>query len=396
MVLACGKCGAHMAEACERHYLDGGLLNPEQLTGICVTRHGYGRPLRRIRCVEAGHPVPDQAGLDATAEILALADKAGPDDFALVLVSGGGSANWIAPAKGLTIEDKQSLTKALLASGAPISDMNIIRKHLSGIKGGRLAARLHPARSLTLCISDVPGDDPSLIASGPTVPDPTTAADALALLKRWRIDVPPKVRAVLDGPDGETPKPGDPVFARAEHRIIARPAESIEAAAAIARGAGWEVDVLGDALEGEASEIGAAHGRMAVENARNGRRVALLSGGELTVTLHGKGQGGPNQEYALGLALAVDGVGKITALAADTDGTDGGSGSPADPAGAFADSSTLARARGKSLNAANFLKNNDTMRFFESLGDLLFTGPTGTNVNDLRCVLVDKGNFDGQ
>ncbi len=396
MVLACGKCGAHMAEACERHYLDGGLLDPEQLGGICVTRHGYGRPLRRIRCVEAGHPLPDQAGLDATAEILALADEAGPDDFALVLVSGGGSANWIAPAKGLTIGDKQSLTKALLASGAPISDINTIRKHLSRIKGGRLAARLYPARSLTLCISDVPNDDPSLIASGPTVPDPTTAADALALLKRWRIEIPPRVRAVLDGPDGETPKPGDPAFARAELRIIARPADSIGAAAAAARAAGWDVEVLGDALEGEASAIGAAHGRMAVENARNGRRVALLSGGELTVTLRGEGRGGPNQEYALALALAIDGVGQITALAADTDGTDGGSGSPDDPAGAFADSSTLARARRKSLNAANFLKNNDTMRFFESLGDLLFTGPTGTNVNDLRCVLVDKGNFDGQ
>ena len=211
IVLACGKCGAHMAEACERHYLDGGLLDPGRLVGICVTRHGYGRPLRRIRCVEAGHPAPDRAGLEATAEVLALANEAGTDDLALVLVSGGGSANWIAPANGLTIEDKQALTKALLASGAPISDINTIRKHLSRIKGGRLAARLYPAPSLTLCISDVPGDDPSLIASGPTVPDPTSAADASALLQRWRIDMLARVRAVLEGPDGETPKPGDPL-----------------------------------------------------------------------------------------------------------------------------------------------------------------------------------------
>jgi len=312
------------------------------------------------------------------------------------VVSGGGSANWIAPAEGLTISDKQALTKALLASGAPISDINTVRKHLSRIKGGRLAARLHPARSLTLAISDVPRDDPSIIASGPTVPDPTTAADATAVLSRWKIDVPAHVRAVLEGPAGETPKPGDPVFANAEFRIIARPSDSLEAAAAIGRAAGYEVILLGDAIEGEAADVGEAHGRMAVDALHRGQRVIFLSGGELTVTIRGNGKGGPNQEYALALAIAVDGATGITALAADTDGTDGGGGAATDPAGAFADATTLPRARNKGLNAANFLKNNDSLRFFDRISDLVIAGPTGTNVNDFRCVLVDKRNFDGQ
>lgn len=392
IVLACGKSGAHMAEACERHYLDGGLIPPERLVGICVTRHGYGRPLRRIRCIEAGHPVPDAAGLAGTADVLALAGEAGPDDLALVLVSGGGSANWTAPAAGIDIADKQALTRALLASGAPISEMNTIRKHLSGIKGGRLAARLHPARSLTLMISDVPGDDPSIIASGPTVPDPTTAADALAIIERRGIALPPHVRATLLGPAGETPKPGDKVFANAELRIIARPADSLAAAADLARAEGYEVTMLGDALEGEAAEIGAAHGAMAVEAATAGRRALLLSGGELTVTIRGDGRGGPGQEYALALAIAIDAVPGITALAADTDGTDGGSGAETDPAGAFADSGSVARAEASGLIAAQLLKNNDSGRFFEGIGDLLVTGATGTNVNDFRCVVVDKAN----
>jgi hydroxypyruvate reductase len=395
IVLACGKSAAHMAEACERHYLDGGLIEADRLVGVCVTRHGYGRPLRRIRLVEAGHPVPDAAGLAGTADVLALAAEAGADDFALVLVSGGGSANWIAPADGLTIENKQALTKALLKSGAPISDINTVRKHLSRIKGGRLAALLHPARSLTLCISDVPGDEPSLIASGPTVPDPTTSADAFAVLERWRIDVSPVVRAVLEGPAGETPKPGDPAFAAAELRIVARPADSLAAAAAIGRSAGYEVTMLGDALEGEASEIGEAHGQMALDLLRAGRPGIILSGGELTVTVRGSGRGGPNQEYALALALAIDGAGEITALAADTDGTDGGSGARSDPAGAFVDTRTAARARAVGLNPAFFLQNNNATGFFENAGELLVTGPTGTNVNDFRALVVDKQNFDG-
>ena len=396
LVLACGKSGAYMAEACERHYLDSGLIEPERLLGICVTRHGYGRPLQRIRCVEAGHPVPDGAGLAATADVLALASQAGPDDLALVLVSGGGSANWVAPATGLDMMDKQALTKALLASGAPIGDINTIRKHLSRIKGGRLAARLHPARSLTLCLSDVPGDDPSVIASGPTVPDPTTSADARAVLLRWNIAVPPHVEAVLAGPAGETPKPGDPVFSTGEVRVVSRPADALEAAARIGRRAGYEVLTLGDALEGEAAELGARHGRMARESLEAGRRIILLSGGELTVTLRGDGRGGPNQEYALALALALDGANGVAALAADTDGTDGGGGAADDPAGAFADGRTLARADAAGLNAAAFLQNNDATGFFEQLGDLLVTGPTGTNVNDFRCLIVDNGNCGGQ
>lgn len=396
LVLACGKSGAQMAEACEAHYLDGGWIEPERLVGVCVTRHGYGRPLKRIRLVEAGHPVPDEAGLKGTAEVLALADGAGPDDFALVLVSGGGSANWIAPASGLTIADKQAITRALLASGAPIAAINTVRKHLSRIKGGRLAARLAPARSLTLAISDVPGDDPAVIASGPTIPDPTTAADALTLLGRWRIDTPRQVRAVLGSAEGETPKPGDPLFANVEFRIIARPADSLEAAAALGRQAGYDVVVLGDALEGEAAEVGTAHALMAIDALAANRRAIFLSGGELTVTLRGDGTGGPNQEYALALALAIEGTHGISALAADTDGTDGGSGAATDPAGAFVDSTTCLRAAAAGLNAANFLKNNDSTRFFARLSDLLVTGPTGTNVNDFRCVVVDKRNFGGQ
>ncbi len=396
IVLACGKSGAQMSEVCEAHYLDGGLLEPERIVGICVTRHGYGRPLKRIRCVEAGHPVPDTAGLQGTADVLALAGDAGPDDLALVLLSGGGSANWVAPAEGLSIDDKQQLTKALLASGAPISDINTVRKHLSRIKGGRLAARLYPARSLSLGISDVPGDDPSVIASGPTVPDKTTAADARATLERWKIAIPKTVEAVLNSPEGETPKPGDQVFSTTDYRIVARPADLLEAAAAIGRDAGYQVTMLGDALEGEASAVGEAHGRMAVEALRAGRRVILLSGGELTVTVRGDGDGGPNQEYALALAQAIDGAAGITALAADTDGTDGGRGAVTDPAGAFADATSIARGRALSLNAANFLKNNDSQRFINRIGDLLVTGPTGTNVNDFRCVVVDKGNAGGQ
>jgi hydroxypyruvate reductase len=385
-----------MSEACERHYLGGGLIEPERLTGICVTRHGYGRPLTRVRCVEAGHPVPDAAGLAGTADVLELAGQAGPDDLALVLISGGGSANWVAPAEGISIDDQQALTKALLASGAPISDINTIRKHLSRIKGGRLAARLHPARSLSLLISDVPGDDPSLIASGPTVPDPTTSADALALLRRWNIAVPAHVLAVLGSPAGETPKPGDPVFSNAALEIVGRPADSLTAAAEIGRAAGYEVEVLGDRLEGEAREVAETHGEMALEALERGRKVMFLSGGELTVTIRGDGKGGPNQEYALALAMAIDGAEGITALAADTDGTDGGSGAESDPAGAFVDGSTLTNAKGKGLIAANFLKTNDATRFFERTGDLLVTGPTGTNVNDFRCVVVDKRNSDGQ
>lgn len=395
IVLACGKSGAQMAEACEHHYLDGGLIEPERLVGICVTRHGSGVALQRIRCVEAGHPVPDEAGLAGTHDVLALAAEATREDLALVLISGGGSANWIAPAEGLDFAEKQALTRALLKSGAPISVLNVVRKHLSRIKGGRLAGVLQPAPSLTLAISDVPGDDPALIASGPTVPDPTTAADALAMLHRWNIDVPARIRAVLESPAGETPKPGDAIFEKAAFAIIARPAESLAAAARIGQEAGYDVVMLGDALEGEAAEIGTAHGRMAREARDAGRRMIILSGGELTVTVRGQGKGGPNQEYALALAMEIDGAEGVAALAADTDGADGGGGAADDPAGAFSDAGTGARARAASLNPAVFLADNDATGFFNRIGDVLVTGPTGTNVNDFRCVLVDRQNSAG-
>ena len=398
IVLACGKSGAQMSEVCEGHYLGGGLLQPERMVGICITRHGYGRPLKVIRCVEAGHPVPDAAGLKATADVLALAGVAGPDDLALVLLSGGGSANWVAPAAGLSIDDKQRLTKALLASGAPISDINTVRKHLSRIKGGRLAARLYPARSLSLAISDVPGDDPSLIASGPTVPDPNDRrrrARRASTLEHP--DTRESARRCSARPDGETPKPGDRVFSSADYRIVARPADSLEAAAAIGRSAGYEVAMLGDAIEGEASAVGSAHGRMAIDALRAGkrdhppfRRRADRHRAGATATA------GPTRNTRWRLRRRSTAPPGITALAADTDGTDGGRGAASDPAGAFADATSVARGKAQSLNAANFLKNNDSKQFINRIGDLLVTGPTGTNVNDFRCVVVDKGNAGGQ
>lgn len=390
IVLACGKAGALMAEAAERHYLDGGRLPAERLEGICVTRHGHARPLRGIRCVEAGHPVPDAASLAGTEATLALAATAGPDDLALVLISGGGSANWTAPLPPLDLAGQQELTRALLRSGAPIGDINVVRKHLSRIKGGRLAATLSPCRAVTLAMSDVPGDDPSIIASGPTVPDASTSAEARAILSRWGIEPTPAIAALLADPRSETPKPGDPAFERAEFRIVARPATSLQAAAALARERGYEVECLGDALEGEARILGAAHARLAAEARQAGRRVAFLSGGELTVTVTGSGRGGPNQEYALAAAIGIAGMAEICGLAADTDGIDGGGGAPSDPAGAFFDGGTAARASAKNLNPAAFLKNNDATEFFLALGDSLAIGPTGTNVNDFRCLLVDN------
>jgi glycerate 2-kinase len=396
IVLACGKAGALMAETAERHYLDSGLLPPARLEGICVTRHGHGRPLRRIRCFEAGHPVPDDASVAGTEATLALAATAGPDDLALVLISGGGSANWTAPLPPLDLAGKQELTRALLRSGAPISDINLVRKHLSRIKGGRLAAALRASRSVSLAMSDVPGDEPSIIASGPTVPDKSTSADARAVLRRWGIEPTPAVAAVLADPKSETPKPGDAAFERAAYRLVARPADSLEAAATLARARGYEVEHLGDALEGEARAVGESHGRRAIAAQEAGRRVVFLSGGELTVTVAGSGRGGPNQEYALAAAIAIARMPGISGLAADTDGIDGGSGAPTDPAGAYFDSTTLERGAALHLNPAAFLKNNDATEFFSMVGDSLTTGPTGTNVNDFRCVVVDNRNCVAQ
>jgi hydroxypyruvate reductase len=388
IVLAAGKAAGSMVEVAERHYFERGF-SPERIEGIAVTRHGYGRPTRRIEIIEAGHPVPDAAGLAATERVLALARSATETDLVLVLLSGGASANWTAPAAGVSLDDKRALTRALLASGADIREINTVRKHLSRIKGGRLAALAARAKMLSLAISDVPGDDPSVIGSGPTVPDPSTLADAEAILRRRKLETPPAVARALREPANETPKPGDAVFARGEYRIVARPADALAAAARAAREEGLIPVVLGDRLEGEAREVARDHARQALALAGQGKRTLLISGGELTVTLKGKGRGGPNQEYVLALAIALNGAAGIAAIAGDTDGTDGGVGRPDDPAGAFADSTTLTRARALGLDAARFLAENNSSAFFEQLDDLLAPGPTCTNVNDLRAILVD-------
>ncbi|MDJ1158299.1 DUF4147 domain-containing protein [Chelatococcus sp. SYSU_G07232] len=389
VLLAAGKAAGSMTAVAEAFYRERHGLGPDRLTGLAVTRHGYGAPTALVPVVEAGHPVPDAEGVAATERVLALAEAAGEDDLVLVLISGGGSANWIAPAGALTLAEKQAVTKALLRSGASIGEINTVRKHLSRIKGGRLARLAAPARILTLAVSDVPRDDPSTIASGPTVPDPTTLAEARAVAARRGIALPPAAAALLDDPANETPKPGDAVFARSEFRIVTKPADAIAAAAEAARAAGYEPQVLGADLEGEAREVAAEHARLARAAKAAGRRVAILSGGELTVTIAGQGRGGPNQEYALALALALAGETGIAALAGDTDGTDGGGGKASDPAGAVIDETTLARAGMLGLDAAASLADNDSTGFFEPLGDLLVPGPTLTNVNDCRVILVD-------
>lgn len=396
LLLAGGKAGGAMMQVAEAAYLDGIGLPAERLAGLCITRHGYARPLRHLEVVEAGHPVPDAAGVAATQRLLELAASARPQDRIVVLLSGGASANWVAPVDGVTLADKQAVTRALLKSGATIDEINTLRRHLSRIKGGRLAAargRAEGGRRVpmtTLAISDVPHDDPAAIASGPTVADPTTLADARAILARHVPQAPESVRRALDDPANETPKPGDPAFETCTYRLVARPQASLEAAAEIARERGYEPILLGDSLEGEAREVAADHAAQAVALARAGRRAVLLSGGELTVTLTGDGRGGPNQEYALALALALDGERGIAGLAGDTDGTDGGTGAADDPAGALVDATTLSRGRAQGHDAAVFLARNDSTGFFEGVGDLLRTGPTYTNVNDFRAVIIDK------
>jgi glycerate 2-kinase len=388
IVLGAGKGGGSLTEVAETHYL--ARMPENRLDGIAVTRHGYGRPTRRIPVVEAGHPIPDAAGLAGAERMLKIADAAGADDLVLVLLSGGASANLIAPASGITLEEKQATTRAILRSGANIAEFNCVRKHLSRIKGGRLAQHAQPARVVTLAISDVPGDDPAVIGSGPTVPDPTTLADARAVVSKYRLDLPEAVRRALDDPKNESPKPGDPAFANTSFHILARPADALAAAEARAREAGYDCVVLGDRLQGEAREVAANHARIAKDFAAQGRRIAILSGGELTVTLRGTGRGGPNQEYALALAIALGAAKGIAAMAGDTDGTDGGRGLPDDPAGAFLDDTTLARARALGLDPAAFLADNDSTGFFNGIGDLFTPGPTFTNVTDFRAILVDK------
>jgi hydroxypyruvate reductase len=388
--LAAGKSAGAMAAAAERHYLDVLGLDPARLIGIATTRHGHGVPTRRIEVIEAGHPVPDEAGLRGADASLKLASTVTADDLLLVLLSGGGSANWIAPVEGISFAQKQQINRALLRSGAPIGEVNTVRKHLSRIKGGRLARAGQRAAIVTLAISDVPRDEASAIASGPTVPDPTTLAEARALVAKYNLTLDDAVTRALNDPANESCKPGDSAFARARFEIIARPKQSLDVAVKVARDAGYEVLDLGADLEGEARDVAAGHARLALEARGKGRKLAILSGGELTVTVRGTGRGGPNQEYALSLASLLKDTPDISALAADTDGADGGAGSASDPAGAVIDISTFAEMRRQNLDPAAYLANNDATGFFAATGDLLLTGPTLTNVNDIRVILVDR------
>jgi glycerate 2-kinase len=390
ILLAAGKAAGSMTEIAERHYLDDLDLSPLRLVGAAVTRRGYARPTRTIPVTEAGHPVPDHASQVAAEQALSFAAGATADDMVLVLLSGGASANWIAPAAGLPLAEKQAVNRALLKSGATISEINTVRKHLSRIKGGRLGALAHPARVVTLAVSDVPGDDPAVIGSGPTVPDPTTLADARAVMARFGLNMSEAVGRALADPANETPKPQHPAFDRTAFRLVARAKEAFQATEAAIRARGYDCIFLGDRIEGEAREVAAVQARLARDLQAQGRCGVIVSGGELTVTIRGRGRGGPNQEYALALAQALKATPGIAAIAGDTDGTDGGCGAPDDPAGAFVDDTTLTRARNLGLDPAAFLSENDSTGFFERLGDLLQPGPTYTNINDFRAIFVDR------
>ncbi len=379
-VLGVGKAAARMAQAVERHW-------PGPLCGLVTVPHGQALPLRHIELVEAGHPVPDRAGMRAAARALALAERAGEEDLVLVLLSGGGSALWTLPPAGLELEELARLNAALLRSGATIAEMNTVRRHLCRIKGGRLARAAWPARVHTLAVSDVPGDDPLVIASGPTVADPTSCADALAVLERYGLHNTTAASWLRHCPD-ETPKPGAPCFARSRFALVARPIASLRAAAERAQGLGLSCLILGDAIEGEAREVGRVLAGIARASARHGEPLAppalLLSGGETTVTVTGAGRGGRNVECLLSFALALDGQAGIWALMADTDGVDGA----APVAGALVGPDTLARARAAGIDPRAALEAHDAHTFFDHLGDQLVTGPTHTNVNDFRAVLI--------
>ena len=377
VVVGAGKASARMAEALES------VWGPCE--GLVITRYGYGRPTKGIEIVEAAHPVPDARGFEATARMLELIVGLAPDDLVVALISGGGSALLVQPAGAISLAEKQAVSDALLASGAPICEMNIVRKHLSRVKGGQLAAAAWPARVLSLMISDVPGDDPALIASGPTVGDTSTPADARAILARWSVPLPPSVDTVLAAPTGVL-RPDAPRLARTENRVIAAPSQSLAEAAAAAATAGCAVRLLGDALEGEARALALDQARLA-RRARAGadRPLLLLSGGECTVTRRGDGVGGPNAEFCLALAIALDGAPGIFGLACDTDGVDGA----AEVAGAIVTPNSLARAKAAGLDPAIALARNDAHRFFEALGDQVVTGPTLTNVNDFRAILIE-------
>ncbi|QOF70179.1 glycerate kinase [Aminobacter sp. SR38] len=381
IVIGAGKGSAQMAAAFEKAW-DG------PLEGVVVTRYGFAAPCERIRIVEASHPVPDANGLEAAKLLLQTVSGLTEDDLVVALISGGGSALLPSPAGNLTLADEIAVNEALLASGAPISAMNTIRKHISGIKGGRLAAAAHPARVVSLVVSDIPGDNPALVASGPTVPDEASRADALRLIETYRIALPANVIAHINSAAADAPQPTDPRFTRNEVHVIASAAVSLDAAAEAARKQGVKTVILSDAIEGEAREVGGVHAAIAREVATRNRPfnkpVLILSGGETTVTLRAKGKGGRNSEFLLAFAIGIDGLQGIDALAADTDGIDGSE----DNAGAFADGSTVSRMHAASVDAKAMLAGNNAWTAFNSVGDLFVPGPTGTNVNDLRAILI--------
>jgi len=381
VVIGAGKASAAMALALERHW-------PGELCGVVVTRYGYAVPCERITIVEAAHPVPDAEGLGATRRMLETVKGLGENDLVICLISGGGSALMPLPAEGVTLEDKQAINRALLISGATISEMNCVRRHLSAIKGGRLAAACYPAQVVNLLISDVPGDNPIDIASGPTVADPTTCADALEIVARYGIELPAAARALLESGEGESVKPGDPRLARVTTKLIATPQMALEAAAKVAACAGYTPLQLGDSIEGEARDVGKVMAGIALQVRRHRQPVAapcvLLSGGETTVTVRGKGRGGRNVEFLLALAIALDSEPGVFAVAGDTDGVDG----QEEIAGAFVTPDSLKRAWAKGIRPRDSLADNDGHGFFEALGDSLVTGPTLTNVNDFRAILV--------
>jgi hydroxypyruvate reductase len=386
VVVGAGKAAAAMARSVEEHWRG----DPERLSGIVVTRYGHGAPTRRIEVVEASHPAPDEAGQRAAARLLQAVQGLTADDLVLVLLSGGGSALLAAPMDGITLDEKRRVTKALLACGAGIGEINCVRKHLSAIKGGRLALAARPARVVTLAISDVPGDELSTIASGPTVADPTTCAEVLEIVDRYGIELPAAARAALLSGAAETPKPGNPGFARCESHIIATAQGSLTAAAELARARGVTPLVLGDAIEGESREAARVLGGIALSAAAHGVPLAapcvLLSGGETTVTVKAAGRGGRNAEFLLGLALALGGHSRISAIAGDTDGIDGSE----DNAGAMVLPDTPARAAAAGIDLRARLTENDAYSVFAALGDLVVTGPTRTNVNDFRAILIES------
>lgn len=381
IVIGAGKASAAMARALEDHW-------PGPLEGLVVTRYGYEVACERIEIMQAAHPVPDTASLQAAVRMRALVQGLSADDLVIALVSGGGSSLLVEPAAGLTLADKQAVNAALLASGANISEMNTVRRHLSGIKGGRLAAACYPARLVTLLISDVPGDAPQDIASGPTVADTTTCADALDILHRYKITTTDAMSAWLGSPESESLKPQDVRLTRAEVRMITAPQIALQAAAETARRAGLTAHILSDRIEGESRDVGKVMAALAHQVLAQGQPFrtpcVLLSGGETTVTLRGKGRGGRNVEFLLSLAIALDGAARVHALAADTDGVDGAE----DIAGALIDPESLRRAWAQGMNPRSFLDNNDAHTFFQRLGDSVVTGPTLTNVNDFRAILL--------